>query len=184
MATSEEMVALARRFVSHEVAPDMCAEWADWTPQERRETISLTVYIIRTEDREPAERKARALFRSWLTAAQRAELTRTGQVVVTGSAGGRYRIGPTWLATTRRIERHGRRDFAVAQYCLHDAGAELPRADIALAHLLLIVTDEAEFLRQANEHARPPRKRLNAARRNRSKPVNDGEPLSLVSGRG
>jgi hypothetical protein len=68
---------------------------------------------------------------------------------VEGSAGGTYRVMP-YCGQTQRVERHGRRWFAKAAFCYHDKEGELPKADVALAHLLLLKTDEPGFLAAAN----------------------------------
>lgn len=85
-----------------------------------------------------------------------------------------YRIWPR-AGLTVRLERHGRYEYDVARYCYHDDAQELPEADVALAHYLLIATDEPAFLTAANEHRRPMqqwdgawKKRLRAAQRRRA----------------
>lgn len=109
-----------------------------------------------------------------LQCASRAELRRRGAIVVTGSAGGWYRIDPG-AGCAERIERHGRRWFARATYCLHPPDENWPDADVALAQMLLIVTDEPAFLMAANEHRREMLwngqwlRRLAAARKERRK---------------
>ncbi len=150
----EETADLAGRLARSEVAADTCVEWCDWTPAARRECIALACYEIgRQRDRRP-QRMARRLFRSWLTQRQRDEHRRRGSVVVRGSAGGTYRVQPESVRTTVRVERHGSRWYARgAWYCLHPEDVDLPPADLALAHLLLLTTDEPAFLAAANAHA-------------------------------
>ena len=107
------------------------------------------------EQRRSANRKARALFRSLLTSEQFAAYRRNRSVVITGSAGGRYRIQPTYSVTTLALERHGKAEIAVDSFCLHDEANRLPYADIAAAHMLWLLVDEPGFLRAANRHPLP-----------------------------
>lgn len=51
------------------------------------------------------------------------------------------------------VERHGSREFAVGPtFCLHDPEQVLPPADVSLAHLLMLRTDEPGFVSAANQY--------------------------------
>lgn len=100
-----------------------------------------------------AQRAALALLKSWLTRTQRRELTKRREVTITGSSGGRYRLRPM-TGACYAVERHGSRLFACGpSFCLHDPERILPPADVSLAHLLMLRTDEPGFLAAANHHA-------------------------------
>lgn len=149
VVSQEQLIALAKRVASFELVFDMSSELDDLTEEERRAVAAFAVYIIRFVGRGPSQRRALALFRSWLTDDMREELRRAAAVIVIGSAGGTYRISP-FSGQTQRVERHGRRWFAKASYCYHDEEGDLPKADVALAHLLFLATDEPRFLASAN----------------------------------
>ena len=165
--------------LGHEVAisvlhPDVGDWYQELTDQEKRVVMALACYelgYVKPKEK-TAQRKAQRLLRTWLTDEQRRELARRQAFDVVGTLGGRYRLRPS-MGCTGRIERHGKNYYESATYCLHDDAAELPPADLTLTHYLMIVTDEADFLAQANEY---PRKlwdgqwmrRLNAARRRRA----------------
>lgn len=173
MVSQDDMLARIDGLLTGRMAWDMC-DWSEWTDQEQRDCHVLTIYEARrrVERNSASRRRARRLFASWLTDAERRELKQRRAVTVVGSAGGRYRLRPTGGATAS-IERRGTRWFALGTYCLHPTELELPHADIALAHLLLLKTDEPAFLREANFY--PSQlwdgawlRRLNAARRERA----------------
>jgi hypothetical protein len=173
--TNTELLDLARRLWRNEIRRDG-SECQALTPAEARTVWAFLSYEADRSHRSRAcDKKARALFRSWLTPAQRRELDVHGRVRITGTAGGRYDISPYWVARgTRKLERHGKNWYAVSSYCWHDAAGELPKADVCLAHLLCLTTDELGFLAVANEHPitlqlwdGAYRRRLNAARRER-----------------
>jgi hypothetical protein len=144
--TDQDLLALALRIVRYEVAIDMVE---GLTEDEARRLLSYVLYELRRRGL-PSQRRAGQLFKSWLTTAQADELRRREHVTVTGSMGGVYRIRPR-AGVTERVERHGRNWYRIATYCYHDAEGELPAGDIALAHLLILSTDEARFLAEANE---------------------------------
>lgn len=96
------------------------------------------------------QRRALALLRSLLSDPQLEQLRRRRYVVVEAPSGRRYRILPN-TGVTQLVERHGRQDYAISRYCLHDPASELPPADVAVAHLLWVQADEAGFLETANE---------------------------------
>lgn len=148
--TPEQIIARVEALAIDALAWDM-ADWTGWTEQEMADVFALVLYVRQTRDtkRREAQRRAMRLLRSWLPEPQRRQLRRNREFKVQGSAGGRYRLHPN-TGTTSRIRRHGKRDFAVATYCLHPPDVDLPPADISLAHYLLIVTDEPRFLATAN----------------------------------
>lgn len=150
MISLDVMLERVHAIVDGTLAYDM-ADWSDWSEQERRDCLALAIYGVEQRIWRTcrARRKSVQLFRSWLTADERACLRQRRCVEVVGSAGGRYRIYPAGGGTTR-IERHGTRWYGVARYCFHDPDGELPPADIALAHLLILKTDEPRFLATAN----------------------------------
>jgi hypothetical protein len=149
MRSVDEIAERAQLMADGVVAPDM-ADWRDWSEREQEDAVALALYILRCRRRKGPQRRAMRLLRSWLSAAQREQLRRNRSFVARGSRGGRYRIVPG-TGVTQRIERHGKRDYARSSYCLHP-DEWIPPADIAIAHLLLLRTDEAAFLRRANEH--------------------------------
>lgn len=153
MKTDAELAALARQCAAGDLHPDIGDWFHELTALEQNVVLMLTVHEIqnRPRYRKPSQRKAQTLLRTWLTPEQRESLKRKQQFIVIGSIGGRYRLMPR-MGRTAKIERHGTRDFETATYCLHDDASELPPADLTLAHYLMIVTDEADFLAQANEH--------------------------------
>jgi hypothetical protein len=172
MRTSEEIAARVEALASGVLAWDM-ADWADWSEPEQHSVFALCLYELERRDRarREAQRRALRLLRSWLPPAQVEQFQRSRCFTVTGSAGGRYRLHPD-TGTTQRVERHGKRDYAVESYCLHPPDQRLPPADISLAHYLLLVTDEPRFLALANAYSCRDRlwngdylRRLRAARR-------------------
>lgn len=152
MATQGEIVRAAKAIAAGDQHPDMGA-LDGFTADEGRQVLSLALYQIQYGPRRRAQRKARRLFQSWLTPAQRAEYRSRGDVRIVGSAGGHYRIQPN-AGRAERIERHGKNWYAVSDFCYHDEAAELPNADLALVHMLMLRTDEPGFLAVANEHKR------------------------------
>lgn len=152
MATQDDIVRVAKVIAAGDQHPDMGA-LDGFTEDEGRQVVSLALYQIRYGPRRRAQRKARQLFQSWLTPAQREEYRRRGEVRIVGSAGGHYRIHPN-AGRAERIERHGKNWYAVSDFCYHDQDCELPNADLALVHFLMLLTDEPGFLAVANEHPR------------------------------
>jgi hypothetical protein len=145
----DEMLALATGLAELTIAVDM-VDWSPYSDREREDVLALGLYILRQRVRAEPQRRALRLFRSWLSACERAELRVRRHVTVTGSLGGRYRIMPA-TGVTLRIERHGQRWFGRSSFCLHP-DEWVPPADVALGHYLCLRTDEAAFLRSANEH--------------------------------
>lgn len=150
MADRNTILALARRVVNHEIAFDGSDELDALTEAERREVCVLAVYELQRRHRPANQRTAMRLLRSWLTPQQARELSMRGHVTVVGSLGGVYRLRPQ-NALCERVERHGKNWYRVATYCYHDVDSELPAADVSLAQLLILATDEARFRAEANE---------------------------------
>lgn len=153
MKTDAELARLAHEVAIGVLHPDIGDWYQELTDNEKHVVMALACYevgYVKPKEK-TAQRKAQRLLRTWLTPEQRESLKRKQQFIVVGSLGGRYRLMPR-MGRTARIERHGTRDFETATYCLHDDASELPAADLALAHYLMIMTDEADFLAQANEH--------------------------------
>jgi hypothetical protein len=173
MATAEQMSSAVWLIIDGMLHPDIAHPlWHDFTEEERANASLLAAYEIRRK-RKPADRKAMKLFKSWLTPEQLLEWRRSQCVTITGSEGGRYRIYPR-MGVTHGIELHGTRWFAMHHFCYHDVEVTLPKADVALAHLLLITTDESYFLIAANRSRNTSLwdgawlRRLNQARRERA----------------
>ena len=155
--TTQEYVALA-------IYPELPGDWADdfhWsdgsemTRQEFLDVIRLRTYhrqLNKPKQRE-AQRKAMALLRKYLSPAHKIELRRNGVFHYTTNSGATYRVDPR-RGRTERVTRHGSRWFVAVRFCLHDdrdvPSDAMPPADLALTHLLLLLSDESEFLRIAN----------------------------------
>lgn len=178
---TDELLALVDRLVRGALSADDLMGMPDVGEDDKRDALALGLYVLRQRIRRAAERagpagRAMALFRSFLTEAQRAELRRRRAIRIVGSAGGLYRLQPT-TGSVGLLERHGSRWYEVVTYCLHDApvaadepvtrglaaalgygaaailaatGGRMPPADLSLAHMLLLLADEGEFRRLAN----------------------------------
>lgn len=170
--TRDEMFELAMSIADGSVAVDM-VDWSGATEQERRDVFALAIYeLTQRRNNGAPQRRAKRLFRSWLTARERKELSNRRCVTVRGASGAQYRIWPN-SGVTHVLEQHGKRMYARASFCL-DPDHWVPPADVALAHYLCIQTDEADFLSRANRHEQRQTmwdgaylRRLNAARRER-----------------
>jgi hypothetical protein len=155
--TAEDIVDMVNRLLTYEINPDDLHRviWSDGsvcTDLERRDILALYVYTVSTrrERDTRAQRAASRLLRSLLNSTQRRSLRQSGYFYVTVQGGSTYRLLPR-IGRTERVARHGCRWFAKQWFCLHDADeGRMPPADLIVAHLLLLVTDEAEFLRLAN----------------------------------
>ncbi len=167
-ATPEEMVEAARMLARTVLAPDNVPDirWSDGeriTEQEARNLFALAIYelrLLRERQRAPAQRNALRLLRTLLTPEQRLQLRRCREIRVQGSLGGFYRLIPA-MGAVWALEKHGRRWFGVGSYCihtyhLHEDGCYCPPADETVAHLLLLLSDEADFLATANARVRRP----------------------------
>lgn len=154
--TINERNTIAFRFATSEAAPDLCPEYLALSADDRADVLSATCALIRYErDRlgGPAQHRALCLLRTWLTPQQRRDLRTRREFAVTGSAGGRYRLRPA-TGSVQAVERHKTREFAIGTtFCLHDPENALPAADVTLAHLLMLWTDEPGFLAASNHHA-------------------------------
>lgn len=154
-ATSAEIGAWVRALVEQAVMPDDEPVWADGTratEQEQRDIWALACYEIRMRLRvgsPKATRRAYRLLRRFLTPSQQAELTRTRMFTVVGRSGRLYRLAPA-TGTVYEVERHGKHCFIIRSFCVHpDDAVILPLADTTVAQLLLLSSDEDEFLRVA-----------------------------------
>ena len=176
--TTEDRNTLTFRFARYDVTPDLCPEYLALSVEDRRNVLALSCALIRYErDRRggPEQRRALRLLRTWLTPTQRRDLRNRREFAVTGSVGGRYRLRPA-TGAAQAVERHGTREFAIGTiFCLHDPAEILPPADVSLAHLLMLLTDELGFLTSANHHVSHSTlwdgvwlRRLHAARRARA----------------
>lgn len=97
---------------------------------------------------ERARRRARKLLLSMLDARQRREFEAHGYFHVhvhTAEGERRYRVRD--YKGVERVDDCGR---VLRRYCIHPP-PDFPEEDTALAQLMLLETDEAEFLRSANE---------------------------------
>lgn len=156
----DEMVAFARMLLDAERMPDTIPTWSDGTqptPEEAETLIALVLYEGRCRDRRrraiaarPARRKAYQLLRQFLTPEQAACLARLGHFYLTTPAGRSYRLRPR-DGRIEEVERHGTQMFARRSFCLHpDEEHAVPSPDVTLAHMLLLLSDEAEFHGEAN----------------------------------
>lgn len=143
----DELSDLAKRIADGELHPDMgCCDHL--SEGDRRFVLGLVRYELIERDRKPRQAKALALFLSWLTPEQRRRASRNRTVIIQGSAGGWYRLQP-WYGQTELVERHGSKFWRIGTFCYHDDDG-MPNADVALGHLLLILTDEPRFRAEAN----------------------------------
>jgi hypothetical protein len=94
-----------------------------------------------------AEERARELLMSWLDPEQRKEFTKRAYFMVTGSAGGRYRIHPQNAYGVYKLNAD---DTVEAQYCFLPRGAHQTIGDIMLAQKISLETDEEGTLAIAN----------------------------------
>jgi hypothetical protein len=97
---------------------------------------------------EKARKRARKLLLSLLDARQRREFEQHGHFHVhlhTADGERRYRI-----RDYKGVERVDERGRVLRRYCIHPP-TDFPAEDTAVAQLMLLETDEAEFLRVANE---------------------------------
>lgn len=140
------------------VMPDTMPVWEDGTAAteaELREIAGLMLYEARqrwNRRREaeslPARRKAARLLRRFLAPQQREQLKRRGHFVVETPSGRFYRFHPR-MGRAEEVTRHGTRFFVLTSFCLHPE-EKLPPADVTLAQLLLLSTDEEAFRQEAN----------------------------------
>lgn len=184
-ATTEELCAWARALLDATVMPDTVPIWADGTRatlQEGQDVMALAAYEARR--RRDARRLARSakarcrayrLLRLFLSPTQAEQLARCRHFEQAAASGRVYRLIPA-TGQVDEVERHGKRRYVIRSFCLHpDPWNEVPPADVSLAQLLLLVSDEEEFLRLANATERRSdtlwngewQRRLRSARRER-----------------
>lgn len=152
---SDDLRALIRGLLDQSIAPDF-VDWDNVHEDDRREMASLLRWEIgrRSEMRErartrPAQRRAYGLLRSFLTPSQNEMLTTCRYFYVTGSAGGIYRLRPR-TGRISQVEQHGSRFFRITDYCFHDPDYGMPPADLTIAHMMWVLSDEPAFLAEAN----------------------------------
>jgi hypothetical protein len=100
---------------------------------------------------ESARTRARNTLLEFLTPEQRAEYEAHDHFVCTGSEGNRYRIERGSAGNVVYLDERGE---AAGRLCAHPSMSEhwLPDADVALAQMLALMTDEPNFVRIANVH--------------------------------
>ena len=158
LGTDQELIALVEGILTDRISPMQLDDlrWADSTAITERESLDvLTMYAYalrqRRRNRPIAQRKAMRLLRTLLSPEQRRTLRSGRYFYVTTWSGVTFRFLPR-CGFTERVERHGKRWYSRSHFCLHDDNEELPPADIVMAHLLLIISNEGKFLAMANEH--------------------------------
>lgn len=159
--TPAELNQIVNGLVTHEIRPDDVETiiWSDGsaiTDREIRDVVALFVYALQLRQSKhlKGQRKAMRLLRSLLSAEQRRQLRRSRYFYATTASGVVFRFIPR-RGLTERVILHGKRFYAASHFCLHDPedDDQMPPADLTVAHLLLITTDEPRFLEMANEHA-------------------------------
>lgn len=96
-----------------------------------------------------ADVRAEELLRSLLTPEQIDNLEKQSAIIVKSEMGKQYRIKRGWSGNVEELDDSGK---PIASYCAHP-GEVVPRADNMVAQLLMLKTQEAEFLRTANRTA-------------------------------
>ena len=152
--TNDEFIGLA---LSAQTEPPPA--WADGSPVtagDWRTVLALRDYHRgmrerKSEQQRKAQSRALALLRSILGPDQRAELARRRCLVLSLPSGNSYRFWPR-TGQVERVTQHGSHWFIHTRYCVHDAQDDgaMPPADRSLAHLLMLLADETEFLATAN----------------------------------
>lgn len=106
------------------------------------------------------DERAEALLSDHLTTEQADTLATFGWFELTSQHGNRYRIYRGQVVNVYRVAETGSgRVRTVAGYCLR-SDPELPDADVMLAQMLLLRTDEDEFIARAERsELQPPRRR-------------------------
>jgi hypothetical protein len=115
--------------------------------------LALVVYELRRLSSYKRNRPALRLLRQFLTPEQQRQLRSTRAFDVEVGAN-RYRLIPG-TGAAQRLRRAGRVWRYDTMYCLHESEGvakqeRVPPADLSLAHLLMLVNDEAGFLATAN----------------------------------
>lgn len=160
--SNEELVDLAKRLARYEVSP----EEVDWSlfktddpetgSRQLRNLWALVQYemkCIEEEDKsiETSQKRALGLLKSFMTRSQKREFSRRLRFTVVGSLGGKYRLCPN-TGSLYLLEKHKSRWFGVTRLCYHFVDPEnvLPPADISLAQMLILLSNEPEILQGAN----------------------------------
>jgi len=99
-------------------------------------------------ERNAATARAEELLLSMLDDVQRASYLNIKVFEVIGSLGGRYRIRPGTMGNVDALDPAGE---WIGALCAHPTGG-LPLPDVALAQMLHLITDEADFVQKANVH--------------------------------
>lgn len=168
-----DVLAYSRRLAHMEVSVEELQADTSVSAHAKRDIIALALYQIqyeaaRRDAKSRRHRRAMALLRSFLSPTQTAELRRNSSFIVLGSLGNYYRLMPR-TGMVWRVERRKSRWYYIASYCLHDYAEDdpsfvpigfpnegkhsiVPSADRSLAHMLMLLADEADFRRKANEH--------------------------------
>jgi hypothetical protein len=101
----------------------------------------------RPRARTPAEKRAMALLRSWLTPEQENQWDARGAFEVIGSdTGTRYRITYRAVMNVHQLDRDG---YPIAQWCFVPEG-DLAMGDVLLAQKIALETMETKALAIAN----------------------------------
>lgn len=151
---SETAVSVFANLLNVGLMPDALADWNLTPVQVRTVAVAARWLDMRRQydkvlgRRGAKQRRAMALLRSFLTEAQKAQLDRSRCFDYVG-AKGTYRFWPT-TGALHRVEQHGKRMVLMGRFCIHDEEDELPRADVTLGQLLMVVNDEEGFLTVAN----------------------------------
>ena len=154
----EEMSAIINGTVRGTVAPDSIP-WDDFDERSRQEIRMLILYEIRRlseiresrrRGRDPSQKRALELLKTFLNPDQLRTLEANGKNFrVQGTMGGTYRLWPR-RGLAEKIVWRRKKWFLEMSCCYHDPEKSLPPADVTIAQLLLIRTDEMEFLRSSN----------------------------------
>jgi hypothetical protein len=151
--TNEEWLARSVNPDGIQVEPMFWNDGTEITQEEVRTLLRMRCYFLRerrVKQRKP-QRIAHRLLRSLLTPEQRKHLKNQRYFLIQGSSGGVYRLMPR-IGRVERVMKRGKNWYSDWIYCLHDEqdDDEMPPADLTIAHMLLILADEAEFLEKAN----------------------------------
>jgi hypothetical protein len=114
------------------------------TPEQQRERQARRAR--EQEEAQQAQARAEELLRDFLTAEQIADLTKSNYFEMISGSGRRYRVYRGRQGNVYLMEQ----SKATRKYCIHPDLA-VPDPDTMLAQKLLLETDEAAFLRIANE---------------------------------
>jgi hypothetical protein len=157
--TPQERSVLVRQILDNVTAVDFLVgrRWDDGTEittADLDHVMALTLYEAsrRKRTRSKSQRRAMRLLRSLLSPGQLENLRKRESIRVIGSEGGVYRLYPK-TGRAEFLERHGKREYGMRSYCLHEPPGDppLPPADRTIAHLLMLTADEPSFLATANK---------------------------------